>query len=139
MADRRPARSRLVQAVAAAAVITLGLISRSGHIGLSRFWAKYSGDALWAIMVFLLVGLLFPRRSSVLIGSIALAYSCVTEFSQLYHAPWIDSLRHNPLGHLVLGDTFSWGDMAAYLSGIIVTGTVETAANHFMRPMPGRR
>jgi hypothetical protein len=44
---------------------------------------------------------------------LALAFSFAVEFSQLYHAPWIDALRGYRLGTLVLGDTVGWGDLAA--------------------------
>jgi Protein of unknown function (DUF2809) len=127
MNKRLPARNRMLQGAAFLAVIGLGLLSRSHRIGLPPFWAKYSGDALWALMVFVLFGLLFPHRTTLFVGCVAMAYSCTTEFSQLYHAPWIDSARRQPLGHLVLGDTFAWADMAAYFVGIIVGVAIEQA------------
>lgn len=113
------------QAAMFAAVISLGLLSRSHRIGLSPFLAKYGGDALWAWMVFLLAGLLFPRLSSLRIAVAAMLYSCATEFSQLYHAPWIDAIRRTTPGHLVLGDTFAWADIIAYLVGIAIGYCVE--------------
>ncbi len=120
-------RGRWLYAAAVCIVIALGLLSRSSHIGLPRFWAKYSGDALWALMVFLLVGMLFPRRPVWFVGAAAFAYSCATEFSQLIHAPWIDRIRHNTLGRLILGDTFAWADLAAYLVGVLAGMTIEQA------------
>ena len=125
MLDPKPPRNRVYQGIACAAIVGLGLLSRSGRVGLPKFWAKYSGDALWALMVFVLVGLIFPRRSTLFVAGVAFAYACITEFSQLYHAAWIDAIRRNPLGRLVLGDTFAWADIAAYLAGILLGAAVE--------------
>jgi hypothetical protein len=83
-------------------------------------------------MVFLLIGALLPGKPTLLIATIAFLYSCATEFSQLYHAPWIDALRRIPVGRLVLGDTFSWPDMAAYFAGTLVGAIGEAAAIRFV-------
>jgi hypothetical protein len=40
------------------------------------------------------------------------------EVSQLYHAPWIDSVRHTTLGGLALGYDFDWRDLVCYAIGI---------------------
>src|SRR5262245_60101673 len=95
-------RSRPAYAIAAALIIILGLASRKFPI-FPAFLDKYPGDALWALMVFLLAAILFPRRSTAWIASTAIAFSVAIEFSQLCRAPWIDAIRATTLGHLVLG------------------------------------
>jgi uncharacterized protein (DUF1810 family) len=107
-------------------VVWLGLDSRS--VGLPPFWAKYTGDALWALMIYLGIALVFVARHPLLIAGGAIAISCIVEFSQLYHAPWIDAVRGTTLGHLALGDTFAWGDILAYLVGIAFGTCLELAA-----------
>ena len=111
-------RNRLVYALLGLLVIGLGLLSRSNWLPLSAFVAKYAGDALWALLVFLGFGFIFAARSTWFVAALAVAFSVLIEFSQLYHAGWIDALRKHPLGALVLGDTFAWADIAAYLVGI---------------------
>jgi hypothetical protein len=106
-------------------VIGLGLASRSGV--LPPFLAKYAGDAFWALMVFLGVGFLVPTWRTATVSALAVAVSCAVEFSQLYHAPWIDATRRTTLGHLALGDTFAWADILAYLVGIAVGAGAESA------------
>jgi hypothetical protein len=49
------------------------------------------------------------------------------EFSQLYQAPWINAVRAHPLGHMVLGSTFNWGDLAAYTVGAVLALLLELA------------
>jgi Protein of unknown function (DUF2809) len=118
-------RQRWIYVLGGLLVIGLGLGSRSGQVPLSDFMAKYAGDALWALLVFLGFGFLFPSRSTLYVAGLAAVFSILIELSQLYHAPWIDALRRNRLGGLILGDTFAWGDIAAYLVGIALGVAAE--------------
>src|SRR5271156_4501782 len=81
----------------------LGIGSRrfAGH--LPSFIATYAGDTLWALALFLLLGLIMPRVATVRLAVAALILSLLVEVSQLYHAPWIDSIRQTKMGGLVLG------------------------------------
>jgi len=54
---RGRARHRGLYALWVAAVIGAGLSSRSEWLALPPFVAKYAGDALWALMIFLGFGL----------------------------------------------------------------------------------
>jgi hypothetical protein len=93
--------------------IIIGLLSRH-FAGIPIF----IGDILWALMVYYMIRFLLITKpiSHAAIG--ALLFSYAIEFSQLYKAPWIDSLRHTLFGRLVLGDTFLWGDLLCYTIGI---------------------
>ena len=113
-------RNRPLYALLALAVIGLGLASRHYARVLPLFLRKNAGDALWALMVFVLCGLLYPRRPTAWTAGVALTFSVLIEFSQIYHTPWIDAIRAYPLGHLVLGSGFAWGDMVCYAAGIAV-------------------
>lgn len=128
----RECRKRWVYAPLGVIVIGLGLGSRSGIVPLSDFAAKYGGDALWALLVFLGFGFLFPSTSTIRVAGLAAAFSMLIEFSQLCHAPWIDAIRRTHLGALVLGNTFAWSDITAYLAGIgfgaCVEGLVSSAS-----------
>jgi hypothetical protein len=55
----------------------------------------------------------------------------VVEVSQLYHAPRIDDLPHTRLGALILGGTFAFADIAAYLVGIAVGALAEWVTKGF--------
>src|SRR5262245_22673855 len=121
-------RRRLVYVLFGAVVVGLGLGSRWEALGLPPFVAKYAGDALWALLVFLGFGFLFTAQATWRVALLALAFSFAVEFSQLYHAPWIDHLCSYRLGSLVLGDTFGWGDLAAYTVGVASGAAAEWAA-----------
>jgi hypothetical protein len=114
---------------ASLAVIALGLLSRSSVLPLSPFWKKYSADALWALLVFLLIRFALPRLSTFKSAVIAFAIAVAVEASQLYHAPWIDGLRATRLGALTLGSWFNWPDMVAYAVGVAVGGILDRCAH----------
>ena len=112
-------RNRAVYAILIILVIIAGLMSRhfAGHL---PAWNRlYLGDVLWALMVFLMVGFLFSRKPSRWVAVVALIFSFCIEFSQIYHAPWIDSIRATTLGGLVLGYGFLWSDLVCYTIGIV--------------------
>lgn len=112
-------RSRVWLGVGLVAVIAFGLASRRFPSLSPAFLGKYPGDALWALMVFLGCGLLTPRSPTRHLATCALVISWLVEFSQLYQAPWLNAVRGTMLGHLVLGSTFAWFDLAAYAVGVV--------------------
>src|SRR5690349_880635 len=101
-------RSRIAYAGVLAAVIAAGLASRRWRRLLPAVIGLYAGDTLWALAVFVLCGLLLPRRSTRRVWVYSAAFSVAIEISQLYHAPWIDALRRTTLGGLMLGFGFLW-------------------------------
>jgi len=111
-------RNRLVYSLLAVITILSGLASRQFAACLPQWVESYPGDALWALMVFLLVGFWFHRKSTLWVALAALAFSYCIEISQLYHAPWIDAIRANRLGGLVLGFGFLWSDLVCYTVGV---------------------
>jgi hypothetical protein len=120
-----PHRNRLVYAVLGGLVIVSGLAVRSPALDLPPFFAKYGGDALWAVLVFLGFGWLFQSWRTWKVTILAIVFSCTIEFTQLYHEPWIDRIRETLFGRLVLGSDFAWFDMAAYLAGIMPAALAE--------------
>jgi hypothetical protein len=113
-----------VYVVALFAVVALGLASRRYPLFPSAL-GKYPGDALWALMVFLILGVAAPAASTRTLALAALGVSCLDELSQLYRAPWIDAVRSTTIGHLVLGSAFSWTDILSYSIGILVGAAGE--------------
>jgi len=118
-------RSRTRLGVGVVAVIALGLASRKFRWLLPVVLGKYPGDALWALMVFLGWAFLKPQASTRFLAVVALATAFGVECSQQYQAPWLNQLRSTTIGHLVLGSTFSWIDMAAYTVGISIGAALD--------------
>lgn len=118
-------RNRMLYALLALALIACGLLWRSGIIPLPQWLSNNGGDALWALMVFVGFGFLLPRASTLVVALLALTFAWGVEFSQLYHAPWIDAVRATLPGRLVLGTTFAWPDLLAYAVGIALGALAE--------------
>jgi hypothetical protein len=109
------------------AVILLGLGSRLLHSGYLLV-DKYAGDALYAVMVYLLLALCGLGRTSRHRGLLAMAIMTALELFQLTGVPLSMVTGTNPgvkiVGRL-LGTTFSWHDLAAYGVGIVCVVLVE--------------
>ena len=118
--QRRIRRHRFFQIVLIALVCLLGIGSRRYSNALPRFIAAYAGDTLWALAAFLGLGLILPRALTRTIALLAMSFSVAVEISQLYHAPWIDSIRQTTAGGLVLGFGFLWSDLVCYAVGVCV-------------------
>ncbi len=111
-------RDPLVQIILIALASVLGIGSRRYAHALPGLLAAYAGDTLWALAAFLGVGLILPRAPTRTVAMLAMSFFVAIELSQLYHAPWIDSIRHTTLGGLILGFGFLWSDLACYAVGV---------------------
>ncbi len=111
-------RNRLLYAMFTILVIILGLSSRKFAFALPALLNDYLGDALWALMIFIGFGFLFPKIETKKLAFISLMFCYGIEVSQLYHAEWVDSIRATTLGGLVLGYGFLWSDLVAYTIGV---------------------
>lgn len=100
--------------------IIIGLFSR--HF---TFIPLFVGDILWATMVYFICRFLFIDKKTKFVVLVSLLFCFGIEFSQLYKAHWIDSLRHTLFGRLVLGETFLWGDLLSYTVGIAIGVAIE--------------
>ena len=96
----------------------VGLASRRFRQHLPSFLGEYSGDVLWALMLFLVVSFVLAGRPLFQRCLVSLVLAYAVEVGQLYHAPWIDGIRSTTLGGLVLGFGFLWSDLVCYLVGI---------------------
>jgi MFS family permease len=113
--------------MAAAFVILCGLTLRlTGYdIGLPYLLVKYGGSLLWGMMVFWIVGAILYGRSVPVIALAAAVIAVLTEFSRLYHTPWLDAFRLTLAGALLLGRIFAWANILAYLLGILIAAFIE--------------
>jgi hypothetical protein len=129
-------RNPLVQLALITLAALLGIGSRRYARALPGFIAAYAGDTMWALAAFAGVGLLLLRASTRTIALLAMILSIAVELSQLYHAPWIDSIRRTTLGGLILGFGFLWSDLACYAAGVglgVILERVVLAAVYLRR------
>ncbi len=121
-------------------VIISAFATRSGSPLIPALVAKYGGDTLWALMVFLVIRFIAPGWSPFRAAAIALIISYLGEISQLYHAPWIDHIRSYRLGGIILGFGFLWSDLVCYTVGILSGAFVEWLLRTVFAPIekPGK-
>lgn len=100
-------------------VIALGLSSRR-HEFWPGIFKEYGGDALYAVLIYLLTLVVVPTLRPHRTGLFAVSLCFVIEFSQAVHWPWLDQLRSHRLVALVLGQGFVWSDLVMYTIGASV-------------------
>ncbi len=128
--------TRIIFFLSAVAVVFVGLASRRYQAVLPKFVGEYAGDTLWALMLSLLVSALLAGRTVTYRATISLVLAFLVEISQLYHAPWIDSIRNTTLGGLVLGFGFLWTDLVCYTVGIIIGAVAECGLRRAVNQEP---
>jgi Protein of unknown function (DUF2809) len=107
-------RQRAVYLLLAVATVISGLLVRFGPLGLPGFVVKYGGSTLWAVMVYWVLVLVWPRSRPLVLASIAGGIALLVELQRLYHAAWLDAIRVSLPGILLLGRFFSVWDIVAY-------------------------
>ena len=94
-------RSRFAYAGWVVVVIAVGLASRSSRAAfLPAFVTDYAGDTLWALMVFLGLGLVFSNARTGVLAGAALGIAFAVEFSQLWEVDWLNQIRATRAGAL---------------------------------------
>jgi hypothetical protein len=133
-------RNRLLYGLLVGVTVLLGLASRRFGMWLPAWVVAYAGDALWALLVFWLLGMGWPRSSGKRLAGAALVFAFLIEISQLYHPAWLDAVRQTTLGSLVLGHGFLWSDLLCYAAGVAFGYMLErlwrTGAG--ARPLPAQ-
>ncbi|GLZ80299.1 membrane protein [Actinorhabdospora filicis] len=124
-------RARLLPLAAAFGVLLAGLGARAALDGDP---AKYSGVALYTVLVYCLVLVIAPGTRPWITAAIALGFSWAVEFFQLTPVP--ARLAGNALARLVLGSTFNPPDLLWYAAGAAVAFGAHLLARR-TRPVLG--
>ncbi len=112
-----------------------GLASRSSLLRDIPILGVYGGDTCWAIAVYALVRLIFPRFKIRRVIFVAIGLSLAVECSQLLDFNWLVDLRSNSLAVLFIGDGFLWSDLAAYAVGIALAAILDRVMQTFRDPL----
>ena len=114
-------------AVWAISVFAMGVASRTIEFD-SVLIDKYLGDALYAVLFYLGLGVLFPAQSVVKRVLYTVIFVVTVECFQITGIPLEWRQRGNfflKLASIVLGTVFSWYDMLAYFVGIALVGWID--------------
>ena len=118
-------RNRPIYALLAVLTIGAGLASRHFSFLLPPWLAKNAGDVLYAVMVYWLGGLCFPRLSPLRTTLAAGLFCFVIEFLKFVQAPWLAAARHNRFGMLVFGSGFHVSNLVCYTLGVVIAMLIE--------------
>ena len=112
---------RLIFALCAAVLLAVEIF-----IGLfihDSFVRPYLGDTLVVILIWCVVRIVIPDRFVWLSGAVFL-FAVLVEVSQIF--PLCDVLGiENRLLRTLMGTSFAWGDIVAYLAGCTLTLAVD--------------
>ncbi len=120
-AAARPLARRIVLVVLAATTVAAGLIVHRAGRGEA---ADIAGDALYAVLIYLLVAFLLPRLRAWRVALLAFAVCAAIELFQLTGLPRVWSAAFPPIG-LVLGSGFDARDLVVYAAAAVVAGLVD--------------
>lgn len=108
-------------------VTALGVISRFVRFE-NAIFDKYLGDALYAILFYLLISILVSDLRAIIKATIVFILMVTFELFQLTRIPMALSQNENVLARfaaMLLGTVFSWVDIVAYLVGIVIAASVD--------------
>ncbi len=121
---RRPTRHYLLLAVF---VVACGIASRMIRVG-NPIWDKYAGDALYAILAYLIVSILWNSATPVFKTIVTMGIMMLIESFQLTGIPLeLRGSSNSALRALavLLGTEFRWLDVVAYFVGIAAVATID--------------
>lgn len=92
------------------------------YSGPGRAWFNdYGGGVLYEVFWILVLFFIWPKRSEVFkIPVTVFGVTCMLEFLQLWHPPFLGVIRSTFLGQTLIGTTFVWWDLAHYLLGSVI-------------------
>ncbi|WP_104089849.1 DUF2809 domain-containing protein [Arthrobacter sp. GMC3] len=121
---------RIALFIAATDVAILGLVL---HYLVPGDVASLITDALFTVLLYLLLALIAPTAQRHRLALGAFAISAVIEFAQLTGVPAQLAVSFPP-SRLVLGTTFSALDLVAYAAGAIAVYYADVALSQRIRP-----
>ena len=91
-------------------LVPLGLYTKV-YAGPAAAWVNNSLGGMFSVLFWcLLVFWLLPPSKPWRITLAVLAVTCLLEFLQRWHPPWLEWLRSFWIGQILLGTTFAWSD-----------------------------
>ena len=111
----------------AVVVFVLGIVSRRVELR-NEIWDKYLGDALYAVIFYLGLAIIWPSQSIVVRALATAVFVICVECFQITGIPAQMRKNGNALMRLaavVLGTKFSWWDMLAYFVGLVMVVGID--------------
>ncbi|MBC7970082.1 MAG: DUF2809 domain-containing protein [Verrucomicrobia bacterium] len=111
---------RLVLLVSMSIIVPIGYVIRFAQTPTWAWLNDAIGSLAYEIFWVLLAAFLSPRTPLRAIAVGVCLITCGLEWLQLWHPPFLESVRATLPGRLVLGNTFSWFDFPPYVVGSVL-------------------
>ena len=116
---------RVRAALLAALCVPLGLATKRSDID----WvAGHLGGAVYVVFFCCVWLAARPSARPAVVATVVTLATCGVELLQLSDAAWLEALRGTRAGGLLLGSTFSWGDLPYYGLGGVLAWVLARAA-----------
>lgn len=98
----------------------LGLATKV-YTGPGETWVRFqAGGVFYVVFWTILVLVVWPGVSSATVAGAVVFVTCCVEVLQLWHPPFLEWVRSNWSGQLLLGNSFSWWDFPPYFVGGLI-------------------
>jgi len=87
--------------------------SGSGHLWVNNYLGGFLYEIFWIFLLFFI----FPKSKPHYIAGLVFLSTCIIEFLQLWHPPFLEWARSFFIGRTILGNFFTWYDFPWYLLG----------------------
>lgn len=91
---------------------------------ISAGWRDSIGGAAYVIFFVVALAAITRASSAERLTLVVLTLTCVLEFLQLWHPPWLEQIRRTLPGRALLGTTFEWTDFPPYFVGAVIGWTL---------------
>jgi hypothetical protein len=114
-------RVRIITIICLVIITPLGFIFKF-YSGPFYDWVNNNAAGmLYEIFWILLFFLFFPGYKTInRIPAIVFVITVLLEFMQLWHPPFLESIRHYFMGRTLVGTSFSWLDILHYFFGCLL-------------------
>jgi len=113
-------RQRLIIFLLLIIIIPIGFLTKF-YTGPFSIWVNNSlGGLFYEIFWCLVIAFIFVKAQPIKIGIWVFVVTCLLEFLQLWHPPFLELFRNNFFGRTILGSSFNWMDFPYYFFGSLM-------------------
>jgi len=113
-------RQRLITILLLIIIIPIGFLTKF-YSWPAQAWVNNSlGGLFYEIFWCLVVAFIFIKVKPLYIALMVFSITCLLEFLQLWHPPFLEILRNNFIGRTILGNSFNWIDFPYYFFGSLM-------------------
>jgi hypothetical protein len=124
---------RTVDVILIILITPLGFATKFYSGPAAGFVHHYLGGVLYVIFWMLVLDLIFVKMKPIKTAWIIFLLTSLVEFLQLWHPPFLETLRRHFLGATLLGTTFTWFDFPWYAVGAVLGYAMLLVVHRFFK------